>query len=330
MTIGRSSLLGSALLLLCATALGSKNDAPASSLIEQARHLSDIRTEGAPPFQLRMSFRIIQRSGIATEGVYTEVWISKAQWRRETEIGAFRRIEVGMDRKRWLLDSSTVIPEHIGEIPHLFEFGSFPGKWKSAKDREINGVSVRCIEQRSDFGSSALCFAKASGTIVAEFRPWQLSTRIGERACSYSDYEKYGDRMFATSYECDEDKRPLLQARILELIAAPAAQDSSLFAPPNGAKVSVNCLDSIEPPTVLSAPNLPPPTQSFSGTVVVLVSTVIGTDGRTHNLRVTSEPRQPFDETALATVRQWRFMPGTCGGEPMETEIVVQVAFTHY
>lgn len=330
MTTARTPLLGLALLLLyAAPALGSKDDTQASSLIEQARHLSDIRSEGSAPFQLRMNFRVIQRNGKVDEGVYTELWVSKAQWRRETDIGPFRRIEVGVGRKRWLLDSSTVLPEHISDIPHISEFGSFPGKWKAAKDREINGVSAHCIEQKSGFGSSTLCFAKANGTIAAEFQPWQLNTRIGEKACSYSDYEKYGDRMFAKSYECEGDKQPLLQARILELTAAPA-EDSSLFAPPNGAKELVNCFDSVKPAWVLSAPNLPPPTQSFNGTIVVLVSTVIGTDGRTHNLKVVSEPRQPFDETALEQVRQWRFTPAKCGGESMETEIVVQVAFTHY
>jgi TonB family protein len=317
------------LLLLSSTALGSKNDALASSLIDQARQISDVRAERAPPFRLRMSFRVIKGDGTANEGVYTELWISKAQWRRETEVGGFRRIEVVAGRKRWLLDTSPVIPEHIGEIPALSEFGKFPGKWKSAKDREIKGVSLRCLEKKSDLGSSALCFDKGNGTAGAALRPWQLSTRIGERSCSYSDFEKYGDRMFATSYECDEDKRPLLQARILELVAAPSL-DSSLFAPPNGAKESVNCLDSVELPKVLSAPNLPPPTRDFSGTIVVLVSTVVGTDGRTHDLRVRSQPRRAFDETAIETVRQWRFTPGRCGGEPMETEVFMQVAFTHY
>ena len=327
----RTSLLGLMLLLVSSTALCSKNDALASSLIEQARHLSDIRAEGAPPFRLRMSVRVIERDGTVNVGFYTELWISKAQWRRETDVEGFRRIEVAMGRKRWRLDSSSVIPEHVVEIPALTGFSEFPDKWKSAKDREINGVSLRCLEQKSVIGSPVLCFDKANGTIVDNFRRWQLSSRNWEKgwACSYSGYEKYGDRMLATSYECDEDKKPVLQARILELAAAPS-QDSSLFAPPNGAKESVNCLDSLVPPRVLSAPNLPPPTRAFRGTIVVLVSADIGTDGRTHNLRVTSEPRREFDETAIEEVRRWRFQPGACGGEPMEAEIVARVAFTVY
>jgi TonB family protein len=276
-----------------------------------------------------MSIRFIKGDGTVTDGTYTELWFSKTQWRRETEVGDFRRIEIGMDRKRWQLDSSTAAPDHIGEITHLFDFGSFPGKWKPAKDREINGVSAACIEQKSDFGSSALCFTKANGTIIAEVRSWQLSNRVGKQVCSYADYEKYGDHIFPKSYECDEDERPILKVRILELTAAPAS-DSSLFAPPKGAKESVNCLTPIQPPIVLSAPNLPPPTQSFKGTIVVLVNTVVSTDGRIHDTKVISEPRPPFDETAIAEVRQWRFAPGTCDGKPVESEVVAQVAFMHY
>lgn len=329
MTTARALLLGLTLLLLPSITSASKNDAAASSLIEQAKHLSDIRADGAPPFQLRMTFRVAKKDGTVTEGVYTEVWISKAQWRRETNIGTFRRTEVAIGRKKWLLDSSTVIPDHIGEIPHLSEFGSLSGKWRSAKDREFNGVNLRCVEQKNDLGSWALCFAKVDRAVAAEPRPWALSSHIGDRACSYSDYQKYGDRIFPTSYECGEGKQLILQARIGELSAL-SSQESQLFTPPNGAKESLNCLDPIQPPRALSSTELPPPTQSFSGTIIVSVSTTVGTDGRTHNLTVISEPKKAFDDTALESVRQWRFDPGRCGSEPMETEVVVQVAYTHY
>lgn len=332
MISSRALLATFILFLVSLTALGREKDALASSLIQQAKQLSDIRSEGAPPFLLRMSIRIIKGDGTVNIGTHRELWISKAQWRRETSVGNFRRIVIAMGRKRWLLDSSTAI-EHIDvipdEIPALSDISEFPGKWKLSNDREINGVSVRCLEQKSDFGASKLCFNEANGTNAPEFRPWRLSTRIGKRVCSYSDYEKYADRMFATSYECEEDKRPVLQARTIEL-SAPTAQDSSLFSPPSGAKESLNCLDSVKRPRVLSAPNLPPPTRSYHGTVVVLVSTVVGTDGRTHDLRIMSEPRPKFDETAIEEVQQWRFAPGTCGGEPMESEIIAQVAFTVY
>jgi TonB family protein len=332
MTLFRILRLGFTLLLLSSMALGSKNDAAASALIEQARQLSDIRAEGAPPFRLQMDFKVIGGDGAARQGVYTEVWVSKAQWRKETAVGDFRRTQVAVGRKRWLFDSSTVIPERTGEIPALSEFGKFPGKWKSSKDREVNGVTVRCLERENDLGfsvtKSALCFDKTKGTLAIEFRPWVRGSRVGERVCSYSHYQKFGDRLFATSYECYDDKHPTLQARIVELAAAPST-DSTLFEKPEGAKESVNCLDSIEPPKQLYAPE-PRSPESFSGTILVFVSSVIGTDGKPHNLAVTSEPRRAFDDAALEAVRQWRFKPASCGGEPMEAEIVVQIDFHRY
>jgi len=324
-------LFGFTLLLPSSKALGSEGDAAASALIDHARQLSDIRAGGAPPFRLQMEVKIIGTDGTAMRGVYTEVWVSKAQWRRELAVGNFRKIQVTAGRKRWLLDNSTVIPERTGEILTLSEFGKFPGKWKSSTDREVNGVSVHCLERETDVGvsppKSGLCFDKANGTLAVQFQPWQLGTRIVERVCSYSDYQKFGDRLFAMSYECDEDKHSALQARIVELAAAPEP-DPALFGKPEGATESVNCLDSVEPPKALYAPG-PRPTKYFSGRFVILVSAVIGTDGEPHNLRITSEPRSGLDDAALEAVRQWRFKPASCGGESMEAEIVVRVDFGH-
>ncbi len=321
MTIARTLLMGSIILPLSATALGRKNETPASSLIEQARHLSDIRSEGAPPFQLRLGFTVMQANGTAAEGVYRETWFSRAQWRREIEVGDFRRIEVGIDRKRWQLDSSASIPVRISEVTHLTEFRSFPGTWKPVKEREINGVDASCIEQQSGSGFLALCFAKANGTVVAE--------RKGTNVCSYANYQMYGDRMFAKSYECAEDDRLTLKARILDLTATPDI-DASLFAPPKGGKEFVNCFTPIQPTIALSALSPPPPTESFTGTIVVSVSAAVGSDGRVHNPKVVSEPRLQFDKPAVAAVQEWRFKPASCDGQPIESEVVVQVAFRHY
>jgi len=57
---------------------------------------------------------------------------------------------------------------------------------------------------------------------------------------------------------------------------------------------------------------------------------LVAADGRPRNLRVTSAPNRDFDEAALEAVRQWRFKPATCDGEPIEVEIAVQIAFQFF
>jgi hypothetical protein len=201
------------------TAFASKKDAEAAALLEHAKQLSDIRAEGAPAFRLKLSFKVIKEDGSALQGAYTEVWVSKSQWRRETVLGDFRRTQVAAGKKLWRLDSTTAVPEHIGDISTLSAIGRFqPERWKPGRieDREIEGLSVRCLETNPDPRGlrSSLCFDKSSGTLAAQVKPLEMETRIAEQACFFSDYQKFGSRVLATSYECAEDKHPRLQQEL--------------------------------------------------------------------------------------------------------------------
>ena len=314
--------------LLTSATFASNNEAEAAALIGRAKQLSDIRADGAPPFRLKLDFKIIKDDGAVTDGTYIERWVSKAQWRRETVLGDFTRIQVVTGRKVWLLDSSAVVPQQIGTVPHISHVGGLrPEAWKSQRDREVNGVVVHCLENISPLGATwAVCFDKISGTLTAEISPLDISTGGGERVCLYSDYQKFGEYVVARSYECDENNHPKIEARIVELTTDPA-EDPTVFAPPEGAKESVNCLGLVKAPTEVhyQDPKVP---RSFRGAnTAVTMSVVVGTDGRPHDLRVTSAPNRDYDRAAIAAVQQWRFRPATCDGEPMETQIVIETQF---
>jgi TonB family protein len=330
MTSSRALFLAFTLTLLTSATFASKREAEAAALIERAKQLSDIRAEGAPPFRLKLDFKIINDDGTVMGGTYTEHWVSKTQWRRETVLGDFRRIQIGAGRRLWLVDSSTVVPQQIGGIPHISNVSSLrPEAWKSQRDREVKGTGVHCLE--NNLGPSAarwaVCFDKISGRLTAEISPHFGAAR-GERVCLHSDYQKFGEYVVARSYDCDEDKHPKIEARVVEL-AADLAQDPTLFVPPEGAKESVNCIGSVKPPKQVYGPD-PTPPRSFSGTNVVTMSVVVGADGKPHDLKVTSVPNRGYDEAALAAVQQWRFKPATCDGEPMEAQIAVESKFHHY
>jgi hypothetical protein len=152
---------------LVVSASASKRDAEATTLVEHAKQLSEIRSEGAPAFRLKASLRVFNQNGSTTEGEYIENWASIAQWRKEVAVGDFRRTEVAMGRKRWLLDSNPSAPEQIGTLSSFTELGGLqPATWPSRKleDRESNGLSVRCVES----GVRALCFDKIVGTLISE------------------------------------------------------------------------------------------------------------------------------------------------------------------
>ncbi len=330
--ISRRLLLVLALTSLVYTAFASKKDVEAAELINHAKQLSDIRAEGAPAFRLKMNFKIIKEDGSVLRGSHTEVWASKTQWRRETLLGEFRETQVVSGRKRWVLNSSTTIPEHLGDFLSLTDIFRFqPEAWKPQKiaDREIDGHSARCVEtEPTPWGAgSALCFDKTIGTIAADFIPPHPGTRLGATVCLYNDYQKFGDHVLARSYECGEDKQLRLEAKVVELIVEPTT-DAALFTAPDGAKESVflSCQSPVKPPTKVYDPNPERPKTSGAQTPVV-INTAIGTDGKTHDLSVASTPNPDFDKVALEAVRRWTFKPASCEGEPVEVRINIFINF---
>jgi TonB family protein len=336
MIFRNSLLLLLTLTLLVSVPSAISKEEEASALIQRAKQLSDIRVDGAPAFRLKLSFKIINEDGSVLDGAYTEDWVSEAQWRRETVFGNFRRTQVATGRKLWLLDSTMIVPEHMEDILSFSESSKFnPKLWTSnreVQDREVGGSSARCIDKKNLVpweGRSALCFDKISGALTAEVGPLQVGS-LTERACRYTDYQKFGDRIVARSYDCDDDKHLRFEARVVELAAEPAT-DPAFFAAPDGAKESVNCLGPVKPPAPVYSPEptVPPGTPQGS-TTRVMMSIVVSTEGKPHDVRVISTPNHDFDQASLKAVRQWRFEPATCDGERVEKDMVVMTQFTKF
>ena len=63
---------------------------------------------------------------------------------------------------------------------------------------------------------------------------------------------------------------------------------------------------------------------------VVLLECVVLPDGSAGSVRIVKSLDQAFglDEEAVKAARQWRFVPGTRGGEPVPVAVTIEVAFT--
>jgi periplasmic protein TonB len=64
------------------------------------------------------------------------------------------------------------------------------------------------------------------------------------------------------------------------------------------------------------------------GAVVLLL--VVGQDGHTYNIRVGQTLGMGLDEKAIEAVSRWRFRPATLNGQPVATQIAVEVDFRLY
>jgi hypothetical protein len=311
MTSFQILFLATTLSLFSSTVFASDKQTEAASLIQHAKQLSDIRAEGAPAFRLRLDIKAIKRDGSALAGTYTEVWVSKTQWRREIVVGDTHRTEVAAGWKRFLLDPVKALPEHTIDLPALSDIGTFQLEaWQPDKieNRKLNGASLRCIETlpvirfgvhisgRESEGSAerpSLCFDRSNGLLVAAI---DLASQ-GE-LYFLSDYQKFGDRIYARSYQFLEGEQPRLEARVVELIALPQV-DPELFAVPNEAKELTGCPDPVRPPRGVYQPE----PGSFYGSGVVAIHTTVGIDGTPRDLSVVESSGNPKqDKAALEAV----------------------------
>ena len=313
-------------------ALASKKETEAASLLDRAELLSGVRADGAPAFRLKVDFNVVQE-GFSQEGAYSEIWESRTRWRRETTLGDFRRTEVASGRRLWRLDSATA-PERIADILGFFEL-SMPTplmqmflKPTRIEDQQIRGMSMRCIETSDgSWGTFALCFDKNTGALAAQLEPLRVGMGIAAKDCIFSHYQKFGGHIVAGAYQCYEDGHLKFQARVASITAAEATPDPALFAALAGAKEMVNCLGPIMQGKLIDKvePRLPL-ALGIKGATVDLYA-VIGTDGRLHELKVTSPPNPEFDGPALEAARQRRYKPSTCDGEPVEVETHLEVRY---
>jgi TonB family protein len=63
---------------------------------------------------------------------------------------------------------------------------------------------------------------------------------------------------------------------------------------------------------------------------IVLLVLVVGKDGRPFNIRVGQSLGMGLDEKAIEAVNRWRFRPATLNGQPVATQIAIQVDFHLY
>ena len=307
----------------------------ADALLSKARQLSDIRSPDAPPFRLKATFSFTGKDLGTVQGTYTEVWVSRSQWRRETIVKDLRRLEVAGATRLWTLDNTNDFPAQAAWLPNALEI--FPSTLGSLAFESISAhpemdVPGECAltepDPRNRNTRLAFCFDIKSGVILEkafpDVRPWNIASD----SCDYRSFHRILDRWFPHVIVCFEDRHRKLDVSVVDISSEPSP-DPALFTPPPGAIELGICPVKPEPPRGMKTPNPRWPPGSDQNSQVT-VSLVVDAKGKPQNVNVVNSAGAHFDEAAVSTVRSWRFWPATCGGEPMPMQIDLQVHFPRY
>jgi TonB family protein len=300
----------------------------AEALMDHARKLSDIRAKNAPGFRLKATFTFVGKDLESKRGSYTEDWVSDSQWRRETVVGDFHRVEVGTLNRTWKLDSSKDFPDTAAKVSGLMEI--FPStlarfEFESITDSTDTNPPEICATTKpgAQHERYRFCFDPKSGALIAKISPDIRPKGSSDYSCFYGIFRKLGDFWFPHEMACLQDKHRELEAKVDELAAEPPPDDA-LFKPPPGAIERGHCSGKLAPPTQTRnpAPNF---SMGFQQGSHVSLSLIVDTQGKPQNLEVRQSGGKDFDDDALKTVQKWRFKPATCDGDPMPLEIRVEI-----
>lgn len=307
----------------------------AETLIERARHLSDIREPDAPPFRLKATFSFVGDELETFEGSYTEYWMSDSRWRREIVIGDRKKIEIANDRKIWETESGPMLPEKASRVE--FATGIFPARSaqldfesvESAPDRQGTKCAVT-KPNRSNKGRSALCFDQSTGVLLEYVIPQWARYHLTDFACSYGEFKQFGGRWFPFEITCRQGGHRQMEVHVSEL-AGKDFIDARLFDPPATGAIELGHCSAGEidaKPDYTPAPFQPAGMRDHVPSVTLRM--VVDAKGKPEDIQVVRPVDKSLDETAVGTVGRWHFKPATCNGEPMAQRVEFEVAFRSY
>lgn len=294
----------------------------AEALMRRAADLSRLEGPGVPPFRLSMDFKLGGLVSGPAEGHY--LWISgpQNQWRREISFSGYSEVEVGRGTKVWRERNIEFTPQSAFWIQSLLSnYDRLVLDEHEKVDSVYRRSDLQCVTLRGDSDSRDLCFDR-SGTLRHVVYPDEMT------AYSYSDYTKFGEKLFPRSLIVSAHGRLVVKATA-SLTEFDQGSYLGPFEPPPGIVGMSGCMNptpsrlvkKVEPRYTYLARG-----QGRHGSVYLTIH--IAADGTVRNIRVLGTAGPDLDDAAVDAVRAWKYSPFLCGGVPVEGEEGVTVNFS--
>ena len=247
-------------------------------------------------------------------GTFTRLSAGSAGHRDEINFGDYHSTRATAGNR---VSATETAPEPA-EVRELFKqlpirLGRFDHEdvIRSIEDSSVLGRPARCINFDTQFGdtlqANQICLDSERGAL--------LRWRVGEELVENSEFfqiENLWEPGHIRVYE-----RGALRLDIEQQIVS-AQVDPASFAPPNGRwNTTFPCRNPRRPVAVFTP--MPPPGDSGTGIVDIVVHGYIWSDGRVQPTGIESSLRPDLNDEALRLVATWRFLPLICNDEPAAT-----------
>ena len=293
-----------------------------------AARTSNLTSEGAKPWHIKVSFTIYKEDGsIEDQGLIEEYWASPNRYKLittgkdftqtifETPDGQFRS-----GKQEFLLAT------YHDAIAQMTEPIPSPGAVNTTNfnvQEQVNGTAkLSCVEPTGSNSGLLAAYCLAGSPPIARIVVY--NGQDGFQAMR-NRIQPYQDRFVAGDVIFRKQGKTLLTSH-LESIEPLASVDESLFAPSDDAALLVVSSKTPVQPVDHKPPEYPRIARTAHVQGPVLIQARIGKDGKPVDLKVIGGPemlRQP----SLDAVREWKYRPYLIKGKAVEFIVLVALNF---
>jgi Gram-negative bacterial TonB protein C-terminal len=262
------------------------------------------------------TFRVLDSSSGPREGTFTRVVVQGTGRREEASFGDYHSTVVWTRGGNVATVSShKVAPAEIETVVNItpIRLVSFNGEDVIHRivTKAVGGKNARCIEfdtiQGQKIENNELCFDSTNNSLILE--------KTGDDLIENSDFFSFAGGFFPAriTYSFAGVRKLEISQTMTELTDAP---ENALIAPP-GAMTTHFCRTWRRAIGI----SMPQPKAGNGGRDYdVVVRGLIESDGKIHDAVVQSAELPDLGGEALDLIKQWRFSPLICEGEPGQIE----------
>jgi len=300
--------------------------AKGEALIQQAQDKTNIFA--LPSFRMDATVRI-DNFGKPLDGIYSLLWNGPDRWRQEITFPGYSEVQVGGKGVVFLKRSVDVLPYRISQLETALGFGSNVGVGrfdqslmkdetvKSIRQEKVAGQTAECIKIVSpDKNTRQVCVDPSTG----------LFNRQNE---GYADAEfaPIGSKVFPRYISLTKNVKHIVEIHIMQLETGQEFSPN-LFAPPAGAVSRDGCMNPIRGAKIKDVTPVYPQMAKIAHIEgVVVTEALIDKKGEFQDSHIVWTDSPLLNQSALDAVKQWRYQPANCNGQPVESEVVIEVRY---
>lgn len=312
------------------------------AMLDAAASLYNFNNDSAQkPFHLKGSYQLFDEDGkLSEQGTYEYWWIAPNTFRNSwTRSSAMRSEWQFADGRRVTVSSGDRLLFVERDISDLL-FAPLPDVTKLDSELEVNRDQVEIGKQKypcamvskkkyahvesllPGTGQDMYCFDPASPLLRLE----RFSQAV---YVEFSSLHIMGKRVLAHGITMVVGRQTLLKFKVDSVTEF--AKDDSSMSPPGDASQSlaVSKPQSATERTLLKKdpPRYPEAAKEQRITGVVLLDTLIGTDGMVKDVRVLSTPSPLLTKASVDCIKGWQYKPYILDGRPQEVGTMISVLF---